>query len=164
MTKPALLLMLATGFVAQAAEKPSATAAFLGAEDQWPRCGIVLEDIQGLWGGTAIYLDTSGACLIRIVSGPNEKRFTLKLATEDTLALRKVCIEADLLSVQVKDRPGVPDEARPRIKLRNAEGKTHEVAKWANDKVPRFDQVYNALLALRKKTENLKPEIGRAHV
>jgi hypothetical protein len=71
--------------------------------------------------------------------------------------LRKACIEADLLMVQIKDRPGMADEARPRIILRNAEGKTHELAKWAADKVSRFDQVYKTLLALRKKTEGVKP-------
>ena len=158
MMKLALLVMLATGLAVQAAEEPNATATFLGPEDQWSRCGIVLEDIQGLWGGTAVYVDGAGASLIRIVRGADEKRFTLKLATEETLALRKACIDADFLTVQVKERSGVPDEARPKITLRNAEGKTFAIVKWANDKVPRFDQVYNALLAFRKNVENLKPE------
>jgi len=143
---------------AASGEKPNATTAFLGPESQWPRCGIALQDIQGLWGGTAIYLEGSGVCLIRIVHHQNEKRFTLKLSLEETTALRKACIEADLLTVQIKDRPGMMDEARPRIILRNAEGKTHELAKWVSDAIPRFDQVYKPLLALRKKTENLKPK------
>jgi hypothetical protein len=134
------------------------TSDFLGPEEQWPECRIVLEDVQPLFGGTAIYLDGAGPCVIRIVDRGNEKRFRIKLSPETTLALRNVCIEADLLTVAIQDRPGVPDEAKPAIVLRNAKGETFTLAKWANDRVPRFDKVYKALLDLRKKTEGTKPE------
>jgi len=134
------------------------TSDFLGPEDQWPKCHIVLEDIQGLFGGTAIHLDGSGPCIIRIVDRGKEKRFKLKLTPKETKALRKACIDADLLTVKIKDRMGVPDEARPTIILTNAKGNTFKLAKWANDKVPRFDKVYEALLDLREKTKGIKPE------
>jgi hypothetical protein len=150
----AVLLLLAAS-VASAADNK--TSAFLGPVDDWPKCRIVLEDIQGLWGGTAIHLDAAGPCILRIVDRGKERRFEMKQTPDETKALRTTCIDADLLTVKIKERMGVPDEARPTIILTNAKGKTFSLAKWANDKVPRFDKVYNALLDLKKKTKDVDP-------
>ncbi len=143
---------------ANATAEPNATEVFLGREQDWSRCGVSVDDIHALFGGTAIYLEGSGACLVRIVARADEQRFSLTLAPRESLALRRACIDADLLTVPSKGRPGAADEASPTIVLRNADGQLQKRAKWANDKVARFDQVYDALLALRKKTKGLKPE------
>lgn len=136
----------------------NATAKFLGPEGDWPKCRLVLRDVQGLFGGEDIDIRGSGECTIRVVAAGKEKRFRLKLTAEETLALRRACIESDLVDLKIKDRPGVPDEAHPELALSNAAGETRKVAKWANDKVPAFDKVYQALRALKEKTKDLKPE------
>jgi len=137
----------------------NATAKFLGPEGDWPKCQLVLRDVQGLFGGEDVYVGGSGECTIRMVAaGMKEKRFRLKLTAEETLALRRACIESDLADLKIKDRPGIPDEAHPELSLTSAAGETRKVAKWANDKVPAFDKVYQALRALKEKTKDLKPE------
>ncbi|MCX5675739.1 MAG: hypothetical protein NTX87_12095 [Planctomycetota bacterium] len=137
----------------------NATAKFLGPEADWPKCKLVLRDVQGLFGGQDVYLDGSGDCILRAVDkGLKEKRFRLKLAAEESLALRRMCIRADLAYLEIKERPGVPDEAHPEISITSAAGETRKVAKWANDKVPAFDKVYALLAGMAKRTADLKPE------
>jgi len=115
--------------------------------------------VQPLFGGQDVYLDGSGDCILRAVDkGLQEKRYRLKLAAEESQALRRMCIRADLAYLEVKERPGVPDEAHPEISLTSAAGETRKVAKWANDKVPAFDKVYALLAGMAKRTADLKPE------
>jgi hypothetical protein len=155
-----LALLALAGVVQPASAEPvkNETSAFLGPKNRWAECTVVLKDIQGLWGGTAIYLDGSGSCLIRAIARGQEKRFSVRLSPDEMSALLSLCIDADLVAVKIKERSGVPDEARPTITLKNGEGRTFKLAKWAKDEVPRFDKVYQALLDLRKKTDGVKPE------
>jgi hypothetical protein len=135
------------------------TARFLGSEADWPKCRLVLRDVQPLFGGQDVYLDGSGDCILRAVDkGLKEKRYRLKLAAEESQALRRMCIRADLAYLEIQERPGVPDEAHPEISLTSAAGETRKVAKWANDKVPAFDKVYALLAGMAKRTADLKPE------
>jgi hypothetical protein len=137
----------------------NATARFLGSEADWPKCKLVLRDVQPLFGGRDVYLDGSGDCILRAVDkGLQEKRFRLKLAAEESQALRRMCIRADLAYLAIQERPGVPDEAHPEISLTSAAGETRKAAKWANDKVPAFDKVYALLAGMAKRTADLKPE------
>jgi hypothetical protein len=133
------------------------TGNFLGPADQWPRCGLELQDVHPLFGGEAVLVEGSGACVIRVVRKGQEERYSLKLASDEALSLWKLCIGNDLLGVEVPQRVGVMDEARPEITLRNAAGQTRSVVKWARQKVQGFDSVYEALLKLVDKTETLKP-------
>jgi len=138
---------------------PNATAKFLGSASDWSKCKVVLRDVQGLFGGRDIRVDGIRDCVISVVSqGLQEKRFRLRLFPEETYVLRRLCIEGDLVALKIKERPGLPDEARPEIAITNAGGETRTVAKWAGDKVPEFDNVYEALRALVKKTQGKKPE------
>ena len=137
----------------------NATAKFLGSEADWPKCKLVLRDVQPLFGGRDVYLDGSGDCILRAVDkGLQEKRYRLKLAAEESQALRRMCIRADLAYLEIKERQGVPDEAHPEISLTSAAGETRKAAKWANDKVPVFDKVYALLAGMAKRTADLKPE------
>lgn len=148
-----------TKSTAAGATAGNATARFLGSASQWSKCKIVLHDVQGLFGGRDICIDGLHDCIISLVSqGLQEKRFRMKLFPEETYVLRRLCIEGDLAALKIKERPGLPDEARPEITLTNAAGETCSVAKWAGDKVPEFDNVYEALMALERKTQNKKPE------
>jgi hypothetical protein len=148
---------------APAGDGRNPTAAFLGPDAQWPRCAVILNDIHPLWGGTAVILEGSGACVVRIVKQGQEKRFSLALTAEEARAFRGLCIENDLSTVEPPGRSGLPDQARPAIALRNAAGETRSVWKWDGDRVPRFDVVLEALKALAKKTEGLKPGFEGKH-
>jgi hypothetical protein len=61
------------------------------------------------------------------------------------------------LTLQVKDRPGVPDEARTSIAVVTKGGTAAKVTKWASEKHPDFDTVYGYLRAICSRTEAGKP-------
>ncbi len=136
----------------------NATARFLGAQDQWARCGATAVDQNFFNDGTIIRVDGSGPCIVRIITGKGqqEKRFVFKLSVEESLALRKVFIDADFVAIPPsQDRKATMGEHRPRITLRNADGNTCRQMKWSNDAQESFDKVYGALFGLQKKAEGL---------
>ena len=45
----------------------NATRSFLGEEPQWPVARVVLDDVQGLWGGRRIAVDGSGRLVVQVV-------------------------------------------------------------------------------------------------
>ncbi len=53
-------------------------------------------------------------------------------------------------------RYGVPDEARLTITVVNAAGEGRSVAKWAGQKVERFDRIYAELLRLETQAQSVK--------
>jgi hypothetical protein len=50
-----------------------------------------------------------------------------------------------LSEVESSDRPGVPEESRPRILAILKSGATINVSRWIKDKNPAFDSVYHFL-------------------
>ncbi|MBI5365926.1 MAG: hypothetical protein HZA54_02715 [Planctomycetes bacterium] len=149
--------------VAVRAEDPAAagnaTATFLGPEAGRGRCRLELQDVHGLWGGNAVFVEHSGRCVVRVVGpGQDEKRYAWKLEPAAAAAFFAMCIESDLVALQIKERPGIPDEGHPVLVLLDARGRAHRVGKWQSDKVPAFDRIYEALLALAKQAEAQKPE------
>jgi hypothetical protein len=165
----AAVVVVAVGLVAgygaevksDAAKADNATAKFLGPEADWSKCRLTLKDVQGLWGGRDVYVDGGGDCIIRVVKeGQKEQRFRLKLDPKETLALRALCIEADLATVKI-ERPKqmLPDTSHPTLILSNAAGEKYEETKYGDStKAPAFDKVYKAMMALESKTKGLKPE------
>ncbi|MBI3268942.1 MAG: hypothetical protein HYZ53_07965 [Planctomycetes bacterium] len=149
---------------APAGGSANATGAFLGPEAGWGLCRLELLDVHGLWGGQNVYVEGSGRCVVRVVEpAQTERRFAFQLESQEALAVLRSCVSADLLSIRIPERPGVPDEAHPTLVLRAADGRAHTLYKWSNDKVPAFDGIYQGLLALIKKTEGLKPECTGPH-
>ncbi len=63
--------------------------------------------------------------------------------------LIQVLIENDFVTINPIERPGIPDEGRPRITLVNAAGDQCVVAKWAGVEDVRFNAVYTALMRLK---------------
>jgi precorrin-6B methylase 2 len=69
----------------------------------------------------------------------------------------QLCIDNDFLTIDLETRSGLPDESRPTLVLINGTGEQHTVAKWARQKVGRFDRIYVALLNLEKRAESIPP-------
>lgn len=128
----------------------NATEQFLGATTDWPKCSLQLHDIHPLFGGTDVLVKGDGSGTARVVKRPADTTYELQLTPEESSALRQLLIAKNFVDLKIPERRGVPDEARPQLILTNAAGKTFTLAKWANDKVPAFDYVYETLLAASK--------------
>ena len=136
----------------------NATADFLGDETRWPAARIELNDVQALWGGRRIVLQGSGRAVVRVLQrGGSERRYEFELSTAEARQFLERFVENDFLTIQPRERPGIPDESRPRITLVNAAQQEWSVAKWAGVEEGRFDDIYAALLRLEKSTGHLEP-------
>jgi hypothetical protein len=136
----------------------NATRAFLGDEPQWSVARVELYDVEGLWGGRRIYAEGSQRLVVQLVQpGRLERRYELSLGDGELKQLLDVFVENDFLTIKPFERPGIPDEARPRIALENAAGDKWVVAKWAGVRDRRFEAVYSALTQLERLTTDLAP-------
>ncbi len=115
---------------------------------------IVLQDVQGLWGGRDLWLSSSGTGMCRVVDhsddpanpGLQEKRYRIAISQTEVGALRSVLGRWNFVAIESSSRPGIPDEARPRIYL--DDGKKANVAyRWMGDvnKGDAFQEIYVAL-------------------
>jgi len=130
------------------ADKPPGEAAFQQ---------IVLRDVQGLWGGQDLWLSGNGRLIVRIVDPEKGDKavsqYGLQLPQARVAETGKLVAERNFFKIDIPSRRGVPDEARPTITVRLADGKEKSVAKWANDRHADFDAVYRHLLSLCKLAE-----------
>ncbi len=138
------------------------TAEFLIHEYSWNKASLELHDVQPLFGGVIVRLPGwthSQAYVSRIAPDGTETKYRLPLKwTEgEKEKIIRLCVEHDFLTMQLEERPGIPDEARPSLTLRNSKRESHTVAKWAGVADARFEAIYQALLALAKRTETLQP-------
>jgi hypothetical protein len=106
---------------------------------------IRLDDVQGLFGGQTLVLVNDGSLWVRKVSQGKEKRYTLQMSDEELKALMAFILKSGIFEYREKERTGVPDEARPKITV-TLEGQPMVAEKWANDKAPKFDKLYEKLL------------------
>lgn len=140
------------------------TKEFLGDESTWDKIQIELKDVQGLYGGRNMFISGSGEVVVEIVK-PNPPKsllthkYQFMLSDSEINRLINMFIEKDFLTIIVSNRKGIPDESKPEIKLKNANGEGHSVAIWAGDleENKRFADIYQELLMIEKRTENLKP-------
>lgn len=115
---------------------------------------VVLRDVQGLWGGQDLCLRRDGRLVVRIVDPERGlkavSQYVLQLPETQVAEAAKLVVDRRFLQIEIPNRPGVPDEARPAITVRLADGTEKSVAKWANDKQADFDALYQHLLSLCK--------------
>ncbi len=114
---------------------------------------VALYDVQGLYGGRNLYLTGEGTLLVSTVTpGLREQRHRLQLPAADVAALERLLFDAHPIgAIAIPERMGVPDEARPALRVTTRAGAEREVAKWANDVHEDFDALYRALLALETR-------------
>jgi hypothetical protein len=120
-----------------------------------PPKSFVLHDVQGLWGGYALWASEDRTAFVQVVDPPPakhselwEKRYKVKLTAEQWAEVERLVGAYHFLTLQVSERPGVPDEAHPIIVVVTKAGVTTKAQKWANDKHADFDPVYSYLLGL----------------
>ena len=138
------------------------TAEFLIHEALWNKASLELHDVQPLFGGVIVLLPgwtSSEARVGRVAPGGSETKYRLPLkwTEKEKEQLIRLCVENDFLTIQPAQRPGIPDEARPMLTLRNSKHESHTVVKWAGVADARFDAIYQAMLALAERTAQLKP-------
>lgn len=138
------------------------TAEFLIHEYSWNKASLELHDVQPLFGGVTVRLPGwthTQAFVSRIAPDGTETKYRLPLTWTkgEKQSLIRLCVEHDFLTIRPQERPGIPDEARPSLTLRNSKRDSHTVAKWAGVADARFDAIYHALLALANRTEDLQP-------
>lgn len=118
---------------------------------------LTLEDVQPLFGGMRVTLYGDGK--IKVV---RSERGGERLAWEwedrgRVGVVWRLLLAEDFLTIEPEERPGQPDEARPSLTLRNHFGKSHTIAKWAGVQSPRFDRIYQALLAIADAANTREP-------
>jgi hypothetical protein len=152
----AIVLVCLGATLAYAADNE--TGRFLGSEADQAWARLELHAVHALYGGVDIALCASGSACVRIADkGLAERRFLFTIPEKDARAIVATAIAQDILGVKLKDRPGVPDEARPQLVLENALGQSRDVSHWANDDTPALQAVEVGLHDLVNKTEKLEP-------
>ncbi len=134
------------------------TRAFLGSQHAWSNAAVRLDDVQALFGGVRVHIPNWGPAFVtRVRPDGKELKFKIPFSREERFDFYRLCIEQDFLTIQPAERPGVPDEARPSIMLKNSKGQERTVARWAGTQDERFDAIYRVLLDLARRTEGRNP-------
>ncbi|HQZ70281.1 MAG TPA: YbjN domain-containing protein [Anaerolineae bacterium] len=133
------------------------TRAFLGDTAGWQGAQLILDDVNGLWGGLRVTVRGDGNAYVTMVDvSLAEQHFWLPLGVDRALAVLDLAAQQDLLAVPVSGRVPVPDETSTRLQVINAAGETRTVVRWAHDDPDtRFDVVREGLMALRNDMQDL---------
>lgn len=138
------------------------TAVFLSNKYSWQNASLELVDVQSLHGGVRVLVPRwtrQEAYVSYFAPGGTETKYRIPLnwLENEKEQFIQLCVAQDFLSIQPAERPGIPDEARPRLTLQNHKGESHTIAKWAGVQDDRFDAIYQVLLALAARTEGIRP-------
>ena len=149
---PAFAFVRATNAAAgsQASAEPKPTAPII----------LSMRDVAGFSGGQDLDLDAEGNLFVRIARhDPDhsearfwERRFHLKLQPAELSQLIAFVRTSGIARYRERRRNGVPDEARPSVRVALPRQATIDAAKWDNDKDPNFDTLYKRLLELVDRT------------
>jgi len=119
---------------------------------------VVLRDVQPLWGGRNVYLFGDGRLFVQTVArGAQETRYALQVELAKVEELAELLRQHRFMQIEIKDRPGMPDEARQEIEVTWQSGAHKTVAKWANDTHPDFDAIYTWLTELAEDITDQTP-------
>ena len=128
---------------------------------------LALRDVQGLFGGQDLWLFADGRLVSQAVRFGDRaspcRRYSTRLDANGLARVSTLLADHKLFEIQIPDRAGVPDEARPEITVRLADGKERSIRKWARDKNDDFDAIYKELLSLVKSVAQGNPEYTGAY-
>jgi hypothetical protein len=138
----------------------NATTRFLEYSDAPCKFVAVYHGIHGLWGGTDIWVCSSGKVCVRTVDARNnfsEHRFEFAVGEEEVSCVLHALINNDFVEMKVPERTAVPDEVGLRIVLTNSTGSSHDAFKWEDDAHAGFDNVRSAIARLRSQVTGMDP-------
>jgi len=134
------------------------TQKFLGPESTWLGASLELYDVQGLHGGRRIFIYGTGQAVVQLVlPDRQEQRYEFELGRAEVRRLLQLCLEQNLVTIKPAERRGLPDEARPQLKLINGDQMYRTIRKWAGVEDARFDAIYTALLDLEARAVQQGP-------
>lgn len=137
-------------------DKGSRTQQILGSSSSWKGALLELIDVQPLHGGRRVLLYGNGLVVLQqVLPGLQEQRRQFRVPRQAALELMELCVEVDLATITTEKRPGLPDEVRILLRLRGASKVHCQVYKWGEERNPRFDAVYDAMLQLEGRTEGI---------
>jgi hypothetical protein len=154
------------------------TEAFLGPPDEREKLVLQFNDMHGLHGGRVIVVTGTGSALVQIVSYDNEqnkmweKRYSFDISPAQLANIFTDIIDSDVMTIQLKDRTGIPDETRIHFSMTNANNDTFHLETWEKSSLSpisyqdspraRFDKACLALKQLEHiaKTEKTPVQEG----
>jgi hypothetical protein len=116
-----------------------------------PITQVLLEDVQGLWGGQNLTILETGQATLQVVDRSRASRsYSATLTQSQIQRLDAIIHGNNFAKIANSTRPGIPDESRPHITVQFQSGAKHSVMRWTGDQTPEFAAVYNELLAIGK--------------
>ena len=118
------------------------TEAFLGSPDEREKLVLQFNDMNGLHGGYLIVVTGTGNVLVQIVSYDNEqkkmweKAYTFDISPAQLNDIFTSIINSDVMTIQLKDRTGIPDETRIHFSMTNENNDTFHLETWEKSSLP----------------------------
>ncbi len=112
------------------------TEEFLGPPDEREKVVLQFNDMHGLHGGRVIVVTGTGNALVQIVSFNSEqkkmweKRYSFDISGTQLIDIFTDIISNDVLTIQLKDRSGVPDESRIHFSMTNGNNDFFKLETW----------------------------------
>jgi len=118
------------------------TEAFLGPPDVREKLVLQFNDMNGLHGGRLIVVTGTGNALVQIVFYDNEqkkmweKAYTFDISPAQLNDIFTSIINSDVMTIQLKDRTGIPDETRIHFSMTNENNGTFHLETWEKSSLP----------------------------
>ena len=118
------------------------TEAFLGPPDEREKVILQFNDMNGLHGGRVIVVTGTGNALVQIVSYNNEQKkmwekgYTFDIFSAHLDDILNEIIKNDVLTIQLKDRTGIPDETRIHFSMTNENNDSFHLETWEQSSLP----------------------------
>ncbi len=116
---------------------------------------FVLHDVQGYYGGRAIWASEDRTAIVQVVGQPPagksglwEKRYKVTLPGDQWAFVERLVGVHHFLTLKIPKRPAVPDEAHPIIVVVTKDGMTTKAMRLADDRHDDFDPLYQYLVGL----------------
>jgi len=154
------------------------TEEFLGSPDEREKVVLQFNDMNGLHGGRVIVVNGVGNAIVQIVCPNNEqkkmweKRYSFNISHAQLNDIFTDIINSDVLTIQLEDRSGIPDESRIHFSMTNGNNDFFKLETWEHSSLPpdayqnspraKFDKVCLVLKRLEHiaKTEKTPVQEG----
>ena len=134
--------------VAQAQPNSNPTLEEASGEFEW----LMIHNIQGLYGGRALYIRPDGTTVAqKVVIGDEDLRdhhFEGALDAGARARIADLLVEHGFRSMAVPDRLGIPDETRTVLVVRFRDGTVTQLSKWDEDRYEPFDALSGHLMGI----------------